>query len=124
MKNKLKLTIDETIDIIGGLTVPFTEKYYDNECLSDFKNGVYTMYIFIRHFSVVKGKTGKLRIETIRDVIEIKGKNKIELNKNLQKMVDEYYDMLPSDQKIPLDWMPEKFKNIQKAIKVYNLLDK
>lgn len=124
MKNKLKLTIDETIDIIGSLNVPFTEKYYDNECLSDFKNGVYTMYIFVRHFSVVKGKTGKLRIETSRNVIELKGKNEKEVGKKLKALIDEYYDILPPDEKIPLDWMPEKFRNIQKAIKVFNLLDK
>ena len=118
MKTQFKSDIYEAMDILKAIEAPYFESYYEETGISDYKKKPYGFFLFTRVFGLKKSKGGKLSFHNTKDIVEIKGNTHKELSEKLEKIVDACEGVVINTDK---DWMPEKWKNIKKAIKVFNL---
>lgn len=110
------------MDILKAIDAPYSERFYENDGINDYKKKPYRFYLFLREFGVKKyGTSGKMSFFTKRIVIEITGKSFKEVSEKLDKEIDTCEGMVDASSR---DWTPEKWIKIKKALKAFNLLQK
>ena len=123
-KNTLKIGIDEAMEVLQALDKPFEEIYYENECLSDFRKKPYETMIFCRKFVVRKSGGGRYSVLIGRVVEEFKANSHKEMDRKVYEFAEKCEAMVPEHEAANRNWIPEKWKNIKNAIKIFNLAAK
>lgn len=120
MKSRMKISVDLSQEILEAIDKPFEERFYENECLADYKKRPYELFIFVRTFGTKRNRNGKITFYSKREVESITGKTKRELGNKLEKLIDGCWDQVPTE--AGRDWLPEKWIFVKKALKIFQLL--
>lgn len=116
---RMKLGIWISQEVLKVLDNPSQELFYENDCIADYKQKPYQLFVFLRVFGVKKTKGGNVYFYNNRLVEEVKGFTHKEVSKKLDKLIDKCKGEAPKD--APMDWIPEKWLLVKKAIKFFNL---
>jgi hypothetical protein len=127
-ENQLKLSIDDAVDVLKAIHAPYQEKWYENDCITDYSRkpgkNPYQAFIFLRVFDVHKTKAGNLAFRMDRVMEEVSARNPHEMDKKVYALAEACEGMVPTNEAANREWMPEKWQNIKKALKVFRLLHK
>lgn len=116
-KNKISMSLIDYIKPTtdkNGTKVVYEKTFYENDGLSDFKDG-YRFWIFTRQFILKVIKSGKPTLQIIRDCKEVEGKTHKEMIDKLDSLVNECESEVPKNS--DRYWLPEDVKELKAAIK-------
>lgn len=134
MRNKIVSSLDESLDLLASLEetekkrtkhgseIILERRYYEDDCLSDYKEKPYKLFVFVANFVLRQTKKGRVLIDKKRDVIEIQGKSLKEVRGKLDNLVNSCYGELPAEGCDSVKWIPDDMKSMKESLKLQQKL--
>ena len=121
--------LDDALDALGdieltkkdrkrGKTAVISEaKFYENDCITDYKEKPYQLFLFVWSFWLKQAPSGRVRLEKKRNVIEFAGKTHREVVDKVYGFIEkECEGQLPDEAVENKKWFPSDFIEKKKAL--------
>lgn len=116
-KNKISMGIIDYLNPIAeknGSTIIYDKMFYEDDGLSDFKDG-FRFWVFTRQFVLKVSKTGRPLLKVTRDCKEVFGKTRKEMLTNLDALVTGCEGEAPKQ--AGNEWLPDDVIKLKAAVK-------
>lgn len=133
IRKNVMANLDDALDVLADLENTEKERksgksdiishkvYYEEECITDYKEKPYQLFLFVRHFWLKQTPKGRLTLTRKREVVEFLGRTHKELDEKVDNYVTQSDGECPPEVIDDSKWFPPDLIQKKKAL---SLLEK